>query len=229
MATSERRFALMVFLLATLVPLGAIAVAVVTGPVSTTPSPLPIVDARTPIQHFVVLMMENHAFDNFFGTFPGADGIPPNVSLPDGSGGFVSPHWINGTSTPDLPHDRASMLEDYDNGRNDMFAAVAGSVLPSLANVSVGYYDARQLGYYWSLAANYTLADRYFQSVLGPTIPNRFYSMAGQSGNVTSDFVPSGGVDIPTTLTRCRHAELPGGITMPPESSGSRCPSTSRS
>ncbi len=207
MVRSERRFALTIFFVTTLVTLAAIATAALTQPPPSPPPPLlPIVDARTPIQHFVVLMMENHGFDNFFGTYPGVDGIPANVSLPDGQGGTVSPHWINATWTLDLPHDRASMIEDYDGGRNDMFAAVASTWLPSLANVSMGYYDGRQLGFYWSLAANFTLADRYFQSVLGPTMPNRFYSLAGQAGNLTSNDVPSGGIDIPSIFDQMQAA-----------------------
>lgn len=201
MAWSERSFAIAVFSLVVLLVVAVIAVTVL-APAAPSPPPLPVVDARSPIQHFVVLMMENHAYDNFFGTFPAGDGIPANVTLSDGQGGFVSPHWINGTSTPDLPHDRGSMIEDYDGGRNDLFAAAAANWSPSLANVSVGYYDSRQLGYFWSLAANFTLADRYFQSVLGPTIPNRLYSMAGQSGNLTSDDIPLSGVNIPTIFNQ---------------------------
>lgn len=161
-----------------------------TGPV--------LVPGLTPVLRVVVLMKENHAFDNYFGTFPGVDGIPPNVSLPDGAGRFVSPHWINATSTPDLPHGRQAMLESYDGGRNDLFATVAESSGSGLGNVSVGYYDGRQLGAYWALAARFTLEDRYFQSMLGPTIPNRFYSVAGQAGGLSSDVVPVGGIEMRT-------------------------------
>ena len=38
----------------------------------------------TPIEHFVVLMQENHSFDNYFGTFPRASGIPANTCMPVG-------------------------------------------------------------------------------------------------------------------------------------------------
>ncbi len=38
--------------------------------------------ATTPIRHLVVLMQENHSFDNYFGTYPGADGIPAATCLP---------------------------------------------------------------------------------------------------------------------------------------------------
>ena len=42
------------------------------------------VPGTTPIRHVVVIMKENHAFDNYFGTFPGVYGTPPAMSLPDG-------------------------------------------------------------------------------------------------------------------------------------------------
>ena len=37
---------------------------------------------RTPIRHLVMLMQENHSFDNYFGTYPGADGLPAGVCMP---------------------------------------------------------------------------------------------------------------------------------------------------
>ncbi len=143
-------------------------------------------------------MKENHAFDNYFGTFPGADGFPANVSLPDGMGGTVSPHWLSSIPFADLPHDRGAMLQDYDNGRNDMFAVVADNVSPGLGAYSVGYYDARQIPGYWSLAANFTLADHYFAPVFGPTDPNRLYSFAGQSGGLLGNNITYTTVDVPT-------------------------------
>ncbi len=154
------------------------------------PSPPAIVRASTPIQHLVVIMKENHAFDNYFGTFPGADDIPSNVSVPDGQGGTTSPHWINSTWTWDLPHTREAMLQDYDHGKNDLFAVTANSWVPGLGNVSMGYYDKRQLAYYWWLASNYTIADHYFASLFGPTIPNRLFSLAGQAGGITTNPFP---------------------------------------
>jgi Phosphoesterase family len=36
-----------------------------------------------PITHFIFIIQENHSFDNYFGTFPNADGIPANTALPD--------------------------------------------------------------------------------------------------------------------------------------------------
>jgi len=164
-------------------------------PTSTVP---PLVPGATPIQRVVVIMKENHAFDNYFGTYSGADGIPENASLPDGGGGTVYPHWLDASWTFDLPHTRADMLEAFDGGKNDMFAAVAEHVFPGLGNISVGYYDDRQIPFYWSLARNFTLADRYFSSMLGPTDPNRLYSIAGFAGGLANNPLLGSGIDVPT-------------------------------
>lgn len=134
-------------------------------------------------------MKENHAFDNYFGTFPGVDGIPSNVSLSDGNGGNVTPHWINANSTQDLPHYRDAMLESWNNGSNDRFAIVAARWGPGRANASMGHYDQRQIPSYWSLARNFTLADRYFQPMFGPTIPNRLFSFAGTNAGLETNVI----------------------------------------
>src|SRR5437870_1515887 len=161
--------------------------------------PMPaLVPGVTPIQRVIVIMKENHGFDNYFGTFPGADGIPANASLPDGAGGMVKPHWLDTSWTLDLPHSRADMLEAFDGGKNDLFAAVAERVFPGLGSISVGYYDGRQIPYYWSLARNFTLADRYFSSMLGPTDPNRLFSIAGTAGGLANNPLLGSGIDVPT-------------------------------
>ncbi len=198
MAQSERRGVVTLFLAVVLMTATAVAVAVVTRPPP--PPPLSIVDAATPIQHLVILLKENHGFDNYFGTFPGADGLPANVSLPDGSGGFVSPHWISGTSTPDPPHDRASELEEYDGGLNDRFYIVANASGAGVGEAVMGYYNGTQLAGYWSLASEYVLADHYYGPEFGPSVPNRFYAFAGQNCGVSGDIVLKGSLSCPTVF-----------------------------
>ena len=67
--------------------------------------------ARTPIEHFVVLMQENHTFDNYFGTFPGAEGPPDGTCIPrdpnQPSLGCVEPYHLESLKTVDLHHGRS--------------------------------------------------------------------------------------------------------------------------
>lgn len=162
------------------------------GPAVTPPG------ARTPVQHVVEIMMENHGFDNLFGTFPGAIGFPPNASVPNGSGGSVHPYWIEGNSTVDLPHDRGSELADLDGGRMDGFVESMERFDPAHPNTPMGFYNSTQVPELWGLARDYVLCDMYFAPVLGPTIPNRLYALAGDSAGITSDSWPNGGVALRT-------------------------------
>ncbi|HEV8015501.1 MAG TPA: alkaline phosphatase family protein [Stellaceae bacterium] len=68
---------------------------------------------------------------------------------------------------------------------------------------TIGYYDQTDLPYYYSLAANFAISDEHYASILGPTIPNRFYLMAATSfGHLTtSDAVPPPGGYKPITGT----------------------------
>ncbi len=145
-----------------------------------------------PFQHVVEIMMENHAFDNFFGSFPGADGPPAGTALPDGQGGTVAPYWINGTSTPDLPHFRAAEIADVNGGAMNGFVEQMAKVDPSAAATPMGYYNESQLAGLWGLAKEFVLCDHYFASVLGPTIPNRLYAMGGGSAGILTDTLPPG-------------------------------------
>ena len=64
---------------------------------------------NNPIKHIVVIMQENHSFDNYFGTYPGANGIPKNVCMPldpdHPNGGCVKPFLSANVTPPDMIHD----------------------------------------------------------------------------------------------------------------------------
>ena len=76
-----------------------------------------------PIQHFIFIIQENHSFDNYFGTFPNANGIPPGTALPDYPGGppVNQPFLTNQPSVHDLSHSWVSCELAYDNGAMDGF------------------------------------------------------------------------------------------------------------
>ena len=76
-----------------------------------------------PIQHFIFIVQENHSFDNYFGTFPGANGIPPGTALPDYPDGppVNQPFLTSETSVHDLSHSWKSCALAYDRGAMDGF------------------------------------------------------------------------------------------------------------
>ena len=80
------------------------------------------------INHLVVLMQENHTFDNYFGTFPGADGIPKKVCQPVTRTGSscVAPYHFPTSHSADPDHSSQSARSAYDDGRMDGFADTAG-------------------------------------------------------------------------------------------------------
>src|ERR1700751_3824993 len=82
--------------------------------------------AGIPIEHFIFIVQENHSFDNYFGTYPGANGIPAGVRLPDYPGGpLVSTNRSFFTTAPNIPHDLShrwvSAVLDCHNGAMDGF------------------------------------------------------------------------------------------------------------
>jgi phospholipase C len=166
----------------------------------------------TPVRHLFVIIKENHAFENYFGTYPGVVGGPPNGSFPTSfsGGGTISPFPLNATSTPDLPHDRGSEIADLNGGRNDEFVAEAALDGAAAPQDAVGYYTQAQLGDYFALAHNYTLDDMFFSGVLGPTLPNRLFDLAATSGGWTNDSnPPAANMSFPTVLGQLSAAGIP--------------------
>jgi phospholipase C len=139
--------------------------------------------AATPIEHFVVLMQENHSFDNYFGRFPGADGIPPGTCMPIGSSrpgkACVRPFRLGNRAGPDLPHDARTHRAQLAGGELDGFirGVSAGRQRPELA--VMGHYGERDLPFYWNVAEEYVLFDRYFAAAQGGSVPNRLFWVTG--------------------------------------------------
>jgi phospholipase C len=144
--------------------------------------------ARTPIEHVVVMMMENHAFDNIFGVYPTnnestSDPIVSQIQTPTNllSLSQVPPSLTaippSTFSTPDVPHDLDNETAAWDNGNMDGF-------LSHMGDYSLTYFNSSQMSTEWNLAEEYGLADQYFQPVLGATVPNR---LAALSGHIPSE------------------------------------------
>jgi phospholipase C len=166
---------------------------------------LPIGSDRLPqIEHVIVLMMENHSYDNYFGVMGGrGEGIPRNA---DGSwavansacdGRSVAPHHLTTTvPPPEIPcQSWASSHDQWDGGGLDGFvrsaetvaSRVAGPLPPGATEWIMGHWTDAELPFYWSLARTFPVADRWFGSCLGPTFPNRRFLVAGTAFGLTTD------------------------------------------
>src|SRR5437870_10179303 len=86
---------------------------------------------QSPIHHLIIVVMQNHSFDNLFGTFPGADGFHPGVAgyqQADAAGTVITPHLITTDGTADLGHDPSQYRASWNNGGMDRYAAVEGDL-----------------------------------------------------------------------------------------------------
>ena len=161
-------------------------------------------DTLPQIDHIVVLMMENHSYDNRLGMLrrPGADGFrigrdgKPTASNPYADGDIQ--HAFRMPTTCQLSghpaQDWLASHTQYDDGRND------GFVISSSGPVAMGYWERPDQPFYYSLASVFPIADRYFCSVLGQTYPNRRYLLAATSIGQVDDTTP-GLTDYPANGT----------------------------
>jgi phospholipase C len=134
---------------------------------------------RDNVDHIVVFMQENRSFDHYFGLYPGADGLPDCVALPDGNGAFYGPFHETTPCVPDQIHDFTSTHVQWNNGAMDGFVVSGGPQ-------ALGYYTGDDIGFYWSLASQFTLCDRYFGSFLGGTFANRLYGYCASNGRTAT-------------------------------------------
>ncbi len=160
---------------------------------SPTPTPTPSTCAKiTDIDHVVILMQENRSFDHYFGSYRGVRGFadqsaafqqpyPANTS--NAPAGVLLPFHmdttkLNAACTHDITHDWVPQHQSWNNGAMDGFVTSRLAINANDAVLTMGYYTRADLPYYYALADAFTLCDNYFCSVIGPTDPNRLYSMA---------------------------------------------------
>lgn len=147
-------------------------------------------DTLPQIRHIVVLMMENHSFDNYFGTLGRGDGLPSGSSNADATGRTVPAHHLPTTvQRPGVPNQSwASSHEQWHDGANDGFVRSAERQRRGVpGDDAMGYWTDEDLPFYAGLARTFPLADRWFSSCLGPTFPNRRFLVAGTAHGLASD------------------------------------------
>lgn len=160
---------------------------------------------KTPIKHFVTLLQENHSFDNYFGTYPGANGIPVGVCMPKDvrvtASGCVKPFPIGTRGSENLPDSRTVFGVQYARGAMDGFVSALSS-RAGTADLTMAHYDATNISYYWQIAQQYVLFDNYFSSASAGSLWNHMFWMTGTPGNPRAEKVPSGGFNVPTIFDR---------------------------
>lgn len=148
--------------------------------------------AKAPIQHVFIIFKENHTFDNYFATYPGADGAS-FATRGDGSRIALHQPWNDryypGTNSWSGAHlDFASgAMTGFDRGEP------LPGVIPFLSHGPYATYapaNGRPGGpakYYWQLSEAGVLCDHAFTAVMGPSLPNHLMSVAASSGRAISD------------------------------------------
>src|SRR5580693_8483391 len=163
--------------------------------------------ARRHITHVIVVMQENRSFDNYFGTFPGAEGIPRGVCVPNNPGfppaGCTAPFHDTALFNAGGPHANGDYLADYDGGAMDGFIhqqradGAPGCGLPQSqacaveksgvrAHDVVGYHTAAEIPNYWTYAAKFVLMDHLFESVANYSFPAHLAMVSGWFANCAS-------------------------------------------
>ena len=131
-----------------------------------------------PIDHVIVIVKENHTFDNYFGTFPGAEATTTCKTSTGAT--FPCPHAPDATSR-DLCHEHACALHDWDNGKMDGWDTVNGGENAS-DHLAYAQYLESDIPNYWKYARTFTLGDHFFANVLGPSFPGHMFTIAAQAG-----------------------------------------------
>jgi len=139
----------------------------------------PGTDLLPQVKHIVVLMMENHSYDNYLGMLTGrGDGLPP---VP-GTHHLTSTTGLAGNPTQTW---RASHLQ-YRKGFEE---SVPLTIRGGDPRVPMGYWTERELPFYYGLARTFPVADRWFCSCLGPTFPNRRFLISGTAHGLIDDLL----------------------------------------
>jgi phospholipase C len=145
------------------------------GPTATVP--------RYPIDHVVILVRENHSFDNLFGTFPGAAGT---TSAKLDTGRSVKLIRTPDHTLLDIDHSGGAAGFAVNNGQMNQFNLLPGAIQNGM-NIADSQYQQKDIPSYWSYAQNFTLDDHFFATIMGPSFPNHLVTIAADSANTVDN------------------------------------------
>ena len=168
---------------------------------------VPSVDGIHKIRHVIIIMQENRSFDSYFGTFPGADGIPmrdgvAQVCVPDkATKTCVRPYHDANDEDTGGPHGAKAADLDIDGGKMDGFVGAqakwalglppparkalgmtSDAQAASVGDEAMAYVDCDTIPYLWQYASRFALYDNFFQGVRAPSAPSNVEIISAQNG-----------------------------------------------
>jgi len=164
------------------------------------------------IRHVVVIMQENRSFDSYFGTYPGADGLPRRdgrftVCSPDPRTGICfSPFHDASDRNSGGPHEHLDAVRDVNGGTMNGFVREARRGLGIGCGVNpdaplcsfgaahpdvMGYHDAREIPNYWAYARHFVLQDHLFQPDTSWSLPAHLFMVSEWSARCSRRADPS--------------------------------------
>jgi phospholipase C len=170
-----------------------------------------ITDAQHHIKHIIIIMQENRSFDSYFGTFPGADGLPTDaqgqfttcvpLDVADRDRGCVKPFHDTSFVQGGGPHGAPDFVFDRDNGKMDGFVQrqiVARRFCEEIQNFgnpqcigaqrhdTMGYHTDAEIPNYWPYAKTYMLQDHLYESVSSYSLPSHLMMVSEWSARCKS-------------------------------------------
>jgi len=192
------------------------------------------------IKHVIVIMQENRSFDSYFGTFPGADGIPmdkgtPTVCVNDpATGACIAPYVDHADVNGGGPHSQINATADINSGKMDGFIAEAESgrkgcldpTDPACTNSAkpdvMGYHTDSDIPNYWTYAKDFVLQDHMFEPNASWSLPAHLFLVSEWSAYCTQDDNPASCVNALQTKPAERPPSFPAyyGGTAGPKTGG---------
>jgi phospholipase C len=178
-----------------------------------TPAPqgATVAQVRSRIKHVFVIYQENHSFDNYFGTYPGAENLASALAQSHGfrqydpiGGTWVEPFRITDPDIEGPTQARLAIIKKMDDGKMDQFVAEQEAVslkrfknaaaARSVGMETMAHYDCDTIPYLWSYPHAFTLFDHVFSTMTGPSTPNNIALIATQAGQTQAARDPASAI-----------------------------------
>jgi phospholipase C len=179
------------------------------------------------IRHVIVIMQENRSFDTYFGTYPGADGIPmkdgrPTVCIADPkTHSCVRPYVDHADVNGGGPHSAIYATADMDGGRMDGFIRSAESGRKGCLDPTdpacttsnptdvMGYHTESDIPNYWTYAKDFALQDHMFEPNASWSLPAHLFLVSEWSAYCTQQDNPSSCINAVETKPAERPPDVP--------------------